>query len=43
MKRNFQDIFTKERFQQEVAEEITKDFRKKLTNSLAQNDKNRHS
>lgn len=25
---NFQDIFNKERFQQELAEEISKDFRK---------------
>jgi hypothetical protein len=43
VKRKFKDIFSKERFQQEVAEEIAKDFRKNLTNSLAQNDKNRHS
>lgn len=43
MKKNFQDIFSKEKFQQEVAAEITKDFRKNLTNSPAKNDKNRHS
>lgn len=45
MKNNFRDIFTKEKFQQEVAEEITKDLGKNSTNSASsnQNSKNRHS
>jgi len=36
MKR-IEDIFSKEKFQQELAEEISKDFKKSLTNSPANN------
>jgi hypothetical protein len=33
LSKNFRDLFTKERFQQELAEEITKDFKKNRPNS----------
>lgn len=31
--KNFQDLFSKEKFQQELAEEISKDLRKNKANS----------
>lgn len=37
MKNNFKDLFNKERFQQELAEEISKDFKRNLANSPANN------
>lgn len=37
MSKNFRDLFTKERFQQELAEEITRDFKKNQPNSDTSN------
>jgi hypothetical protein len=42
MKTNFRDLFTKERFQQELAEEISKDLKGK-TNALANNNLNNNN
>ena len=40
MKTNFKDLFTKERFQQELAEEIGKDLKRRSSTPV--NNNNRH-
>jgi hypothetical protein len=41
--KSVKDLFSKEKFQQELAEEISKDLKRNLTNSPTKPSNNRHN